>query len=56
MLCVIKDIEKEVLKDRKKKINIYKTEMLLSISHNLKTPLNGIKLMNNASFFVENLD
>ena len=38
------NISNTVLKSRIEKINFYKNEVLAAMSHNLKTPLNGMML------------
>ena len=44
-MCLISDIGNEVYFERMNNINKYKNDMFLSVSHNLKTPINAIKLI-----------
>ena len=45
VMCLISDIGNEVYLERMNNINKYKNDMFLSVSHNLKTPINSIKLI-----------
>ena len=44
LMIFIKDISEKVKKDDIKLVNTYKEEILSTISHNLKTPLNSMVL------------
>ena len=55
-MCLISDIGESVYIDRMKQIHEYKNNMFLYVSHSLKTPLNIIRLINNANFLENNID
>lgn len=41
-MVVIDDTSEKVFNERLKELNNYKDDLISTISHNLKTPLNGI--------------
>ena len=55
-MCLISDIGQQVYSDRINKIHEYKNNMFLQVSHNLKTPLNAIRLINNVNMNLNNLE
>lgn len=41
-IIIINEISNEIEKNRQKEINVYKQNVLATITHDLKTPLNGV--------------
>lgn len=45
LIVLFQDISQKVFEDRDNKINAFKKKMIANVSHNMKTPLNGIVLL-----------
>ncbi|KAL4491274.1 hypothetical protein ABPG72_021660 [Tetrahymena utriculariae] len=45
VMVLLSDISQKVVNERMRQVNNYKNEMLSSITHNLKTPLNAVMIM-----------
>ncbi|KAL4445517.1 hypothetical protein ABPG74_004591 [Tetrahymena malaccensis] len=55
VMVLLSDISQKVVNERMRQVNNYKNEMLSSITHNLKTPLNAVMIMIESAILSNNL-